>query len=424
MSRLEQLVEDYATEPVPESATYSGWRIGFVLGGIGIALPAILAGAEIGSALGYAQSALAFLVAGLLVTTLALVTGFVGMRSRLSTYMILKFAFGPVGAGFVNAAFALAQFGWFGVNAYYFGLAAESAAVSTLGLALPASAYVISGGVLMAAATVFGYKSLDKLALFAFPLMLTVLAAMLASLFSDATLAELLALDGSGDLTFAQAITVLAGGIIVGVVLVPDLTRYARGTVDVVIAVLLALALVETLIHVAAAGPALRFGVQDPLAILLRLGFGSFALLFLISASLTTNVVNLYGSALALTAIQPRLPEWVYVILAGTVGTILALFDVGAWFIDFLIWQSVIFSAVLGVYVVDFFVVRRARYELALLATLPPVSLPAFAAWITGATVAALCYLELLTLTGMANLDGALVAGGCYALFERGIASR
>lgn len=420
MARLAQLVEDYATTPVPETATYSGWRIGFVLGGIGIALPAFLSGAEVGRALGYQDSALAFLVAGLLVTVLAFVTGWVGMRSRLTTYMILRFSFGRLGATFVNLTFALAQFGWFGVNAFFFGAAAESIGRSTLGLNWPGSVYVVAGGVLMILATVFGFKALDKLALVAFPLMLAVLAIMLARTFAAGSFAELTAVPALATLDFGQAVTVLAGGIIVGVLLIPDLTRYARGPKDVAVAVLLALALIETLVHLAASGPALLFNEQDPLAILLALGFGAFALVFLVFASLSTNVVNLYGSALALTAINPRLPEWAYVLIAGAIGTGLGTLEIGDWFIDFLSWQSVIFSSVLGVYVVDFFVVRGGHYDLAMLAGAPAVSWSAFASWLVGASVAAVSFAlpELITLTGAANLDGVLVAAVLYGVLN------
>ena len=416
MAKIENLVEDYATTPVPEDKTYSGVRVGFVLGGIGIALPALLSGAEVGRALGYEKSALAFVVAGILVTILATISGWVGMRSRLSTYMILRFSFGVMGAKFVSFTFAVAQFGWFGVNAYFFGTAAESIGRDAMGLNLPSAAYMIGGGVLMTAATVFGYKALDKMALFIFPIMISTLAFMTLRTFDLSSYEALTAIAGTGEMNFGQAITALAGGIIVGVLLVPDLTRYARGPKDVVIAALIALAIIEPLVHIAASGPAIALGERDPLKLLLALGFGAYALVFLIFIAVTTNAVNLYGSGLSLASIFPKTPEWMFVIIAGVIGTSLALLNISEYFIDFLIWQSVIFSSVLGVYVVDFFYVRRGAYDLENLAGEAPVSWSAFAAWAAGAVVAALSFLEKITLTGMANLDGVIVAGVLYAI--------
>ena len=419
MLKFEALVEDYAVEPVPEHATYGGWRIGFVLGGIGIALPALLSGAEVGLALGYQESLKAFLIAGVLVCLLAIVTGLVGMKSRLSTYMILKFSFGEIGARLVNLSFAFAQFGWFGVNAYFFGSSAEQFGSEALGWSVPSPFYVGLGGVLMTAATVFGFKALDRLALFVFPLMIVVLSTMIVNTFSATSYDALSALPPTGDLSFAQSITVLVGGIIVGVLLVPDLTRYARRAVDVVIAAVMALLVIEVLVHVAATGPALMFETLDPIALMLGLGLGGLAFAFLIIASLSTNMVNLYGSGLALTATFPKTPEWRFVILAGVVGTGLALFNVAEYFVDFLVWQSVLFSSVLGIYVVDFFVIKRGDYRLEALAAQPRVSWAAIGAWLAGTVVAILTYREVFQATGASNIDGALVSGLLYWIFAR-----
>ena len=419
MSKFSTLTEDYATEPVPEDKTYSGWRIGFVLGGIGIALPALLSGAEVGVALGYRDSLIAFALAGLLVTTLAIASGMVGMRSRLSTYMILQFSFGKDGSKFVNAAFAAAQCGWFGVNAYFFGVAAEGVGVQALGLTLPSSVYIIAGGALMIAATIFGFKALDRIALFVFPMMMATLAFMVSATFNAVDLSDLNALAGDGSIGFGQSITVLAGGIIVGVLLVPDLTRYARAPRDVVVAALIALAFIETLVHVAASGAAIYFSEMDPLKIMLALGFGGFALFFLICASVTTNAVNLYGSGLALSAIYPRIEEWRYVILTGILGTVAAIFEISEFFVDFLIWQSVIFSSVLGIYLVDFFLINNQDYRLSQLEKAPPVRFAALGAWALGAITAGLTFSERITLTSAPNLDGVIIGGATYFLLRR-----
>jgi len=414
MVKFDTLTEDYATRPVPEHKTYSGWRVGFVLGGIGIALPALLSGAEVGKALGYEKSLMAFTVAGLLVTGLAILSGWVGMRSRLSTYMLLRFSFGSLGARIVSLTFAFAQFGWFGVNAYFFGAAAASAGTATIGVSYSDEVYIILGGVLMTAATVFGFKALDKLAMVVFPLLVTVLAVMMAHTFSGASVSEVVSLPGDRSMSFGQAVTALAGGIIVGVLLVPDLTRYARGPIDVVIAVLIALAMIEPLVHVAASGPALRYDQTDPLALMLAAGLGVFAFFFLIVASLTTNAVNLYGSGLSLAAVFPKVPEWTFVIVAGVVGTALAILDISDVFIDFLVWQSVIFSSVLGVYVVDYFLIRKGDYSMEALMDVSRISVAAFMAWALGAIVSALTYTEQITFTGMSNLDGVIVAALVY----------
>ena len=181
--KLEQLLEDYATTPVPADKTFSGVRIGLVLGGIGIALPALLIGAEVGSALGATDTLRAVLIAAVIVTTLASITGIIGARTRLSTYMIIQFSFGRLGSKLVNFTFALSQIGWFAVNAFIFGEAAETIGRSGLGLNLGPSVYVVGGGILMTLSTIFGFKALDKLALFAVPLLFLTLVLMIGETF-------------------------------------------------------------------------------------------------------------------------------------------------------------------------------------------------------------------------------------------------
>ena len=410
------LTEDYATQPVPLHATYNGWRIGFVLGGIGVALPGLLSGAEIGRALGYVGSMQAFFVASVLVSVLAIMTGLVGMQSRLSTYMILKFSFGPTGAKLVNASFAFAQFGWFGVNAWYFGEAAAATGSQVLGIDLPISFYIVLGSILMTLATIFGFKALDKIAIFVFPVMITTLALMVARTFELAPLSDLIAARAEGGMSFSQAVTALAGGIIVGVLLVPDLTRYARTRLDVGIAIFIALVVIEPLVRLAASGAAISLQNNEPLAILLALRFGAYAFVFLIFTAVTTNAINLYGSGLAMASIFARTKEWKFIIVAGIVGMFIALSGVQNHFIDFLIWQSILFSSVLGVYVVDFYLVRKGKYSLDQLDDMSPWSWRAFLAWGLGAAIAAVTSKTTLVLTGMPNLDGVLVAGICYAL--------
>ena len=416
VSKFEKLVEDYATEPVPQDKTYGGLRIGFVVGGIGIALPALLSGAQIGTALGLERSLNAFIIAGLLVTFMAAITGWVGMRSRLSTYMIIQFSFGRAGAKAVNLAFAATQIGWFAVNAYLFGDAAEAVGENALDLGFSSPVYILFGGTLMTAATIFGFKALDKMALFAVPVLFVVLALMIAITFGQTSFHELAAIAPASDMTTTTAITALAGGIIVGVVLLPDLTRYARGPRDVMIAVFIALGVVEPLIHIAGATPGLLFGETDPLALMQALGFGGAALLVLIFTSFTTNAVNLYGSGLALSAVYSKVPEWRYVTAVGVIGSGLAIIDVHDYFIAFLYAQSMVFSAVLGIYIVDFFFIRRSRYNLEDLAALPPISAPAFIAWAAGVAIAMLAGRGMITLTTAPNFDGALTGAAVYGV--------
>lgn len=418
-NRFEQLVEDYATEPVPNHKTVGGLRIGLVLAGIGIALPSLFSGAQIGNALGLSQSITAFIAAGIFVSLLGLVSGLVGSKTRLSTYMIIQFSFGTKGSNLVNIAFALSQFGWFGVNTYLFAEAAQAVGTDLLGWEFGRWVYVAGGGFLMTVSTIFGFKALDKLALFAVPLLMATLVYMISQTLGVYNIDDLLSRPGAGDLTLPDAISALAGGIMVGVVLLPDLTRYARSSASTVIAVIISLTIVEPLVHLAGAMPAIGFGLNEVLPILLAVGLGAFALFIMGFGSWTSNAVNLYGSGLALSAVWPRFREWRLIVFSGVVGTGIAFFDIPGIFLDFLYMQALIFTPVVGIYVCDFYFVRGRRYELADLPGQPPINWSAYMAWALGLSIAFAGWQGLFSLSGIPAIDAALVSALSYLALSR-----
>ena len=56
MSALDELLEDHSRDAVPQEKTVSGLRIGMILTGITITVPAFLVGIELGQGMGFLQS--------------------------------------------------------------------------------------------------------------------------------------------------------------------------------------------------------------------------------------------------------------------------------------------------------------------------------------------------------------------------------
>lgn len=91
-------LEDMATQRVPEEHTVSGWHIALILVGIVITIPAFLTGAELGLALGVKGISVAIPVGALTLCLIGCLTATVAVQSRLTTYMIIRRAFGFSGA--------------------------------------------------------------------------------------------------------------------------------------------------------------------------------------------------------------------------------------------------------------------------------------------------------------------------------------
>ena len=78
--------------------------------------------------------------------------------------------------------------------------------------------------------TLFGFKAIDRLALFAVPLLICFLIYVSKLAMTDVSWPAVLNIRGANPDYFYTAVSTVVGSLIVGVVLMPDLSRYARTT--------------------------------------------------------------------------------------------------------------------------------------------------------------------------------------------------
>ncbi|SVE56643.1 uncharacterized protein METZ01_LOCUS509497, partial [marine metagenome] len=169
------LFEDYATEPVPSHIRVNGYRIALVNCGLALSLSGLILGVELGASMGLAASTVAFIVGGIVLALIAAITGYIGVKVRLSSYMIIRYAFGSRGSQLVNLCMAVSLFGWFGVNASLFSQAAAELWTTLTGVLLPEWLFTVVGGVLMTSGAALGFRSLKFLSVLLVPVQLLVL---------------------------------------------------------------------------------------------------------------------------------------------------------------------------------------------------------------------------------------------------------
>ena len=92
------LFEDYATSPVPSHIRVNGYRIALINCGLALSLTGLILGVELGANLGLAASTVAFVAGGVVLALIAAITGYVGVKVRMSSYMIIRYAFGARGS--------------------------------------------------------------------------------------------------------------------------------------------------------------------------------------------------------------------------------------------------------------------------------------------------------------------------------------
>jgi len=88
----------YTNSKVQPQDFTSGWKVALIIAGLGVSLPVLYLGAEVALKMGFRNAMIAFGISTLVLTVLCMVTTLIGNRSRLSTYMLLRFPFGKQGS--------------------------------------------------------------------------------------------------------------------------------------------------------------------------------------------------------------------------------------------------------------------------------------------------------------------------------------
>jgi len=413
MADLDVMTRDYSIEPVPGSEAVSGLRIALIVIGFTITLPVLLTGSEIGIVLGLTGAVEAFVIGGLILAFVGCMTAYIGARSRLSTYMITQFSFGAAGARVINLLLAVALFGWYGVTAQLFGQAVQNAVIEISGLDWGVLPYTIVGSLLMVLTTVWGFKALDKLALFAVPLMMLFLGVLAWFSVGLKSWDEIVATTGSG-MDAGVAVSLVVGSYIVGCILLPDLCRYARRASDGVFAAFVSLGVAFPAVFFVAALPSLATGELDLVVVMMALGLGFPALAMIVFATWTTNANNLYSTSLTLATLFTRHAKWKITIAAGLLGTLIAALDVMHYFVEFLLFLGICIPPIAGIYIADFFFIKRRCYDLEMLAWYENVNTIAFAAWLVASLAGYAAANGILRGSSIPACDSIIIAFASY----------
>ena len=412
------LFEDYATTPVPPHIRVKGYRIALINCGLAFSLTGLILGVELAASLGLAASTIAFVAGGAVLALIASITGYVGVKVRMSSYMIIRYAFGRTGSRIVNLCMAVSLFGWFGVNASLFAQAADELWATLTGIDLPEPVFTVTGGVLMTAGAALGFRSLKFLSILLVPVQLLVLLWLAQITLAGTSFGELLPIEPGGGVTLGDAVSAVIGSWIVGAVNQPDLTRYGKTLADSVIAAAIPFLFAASFIYVVAAMAGLWSGESDLLPVMIALGMGAAAFVFVLFSSWITNAMNLYGCSLSINAVFRKLHEWQIAIVSGVFGTALALAGILDHFVDFVFSLGILFTPVAGIYVVDFFCFRRDLYLCGSTDVERAISVPAFVAWLLGIAVAVAAGSGRFVLTGTAAVDSLLVASLAFLIIE------
>lgn len=416
---MEADTSEFATEPVPDAHTVSWIRVALVASMVAFSLPTFLTGVEIAVVSSPERTVEVLAVGTIILTVIGCITAAIGASTRLSSYMLNRVAFGSTGAALVNVAFAVSLLGWFGVNIDLFSGAVQRLSVDVFEVSLPAWPIELFAGIVMTATTVLGFRAINILSALLVPVLIAVTAQLISGSLAEQSLTQIMNTQQESELSFGDGVSAVVGAVIVGAVILPDITRFIRHWSGAIYVVLVAYLVIGFIVTSAGGLAATALLDADLLNIMITLGIGWAAFAIIIFGSWVLNSLNLYSTMLSVESTVPRLNNTMLILVLGSLGTVAAFMNILDNFLSFLFYLAVIFVPVAGVIMVDYLILRRSAYHEDRLLLQKKMRPNAVAAWALGACVALMGSWGWFSLSSVAALDAMVVAAVAYYLLAR-----
>lgn len=406
---------EFAAVTITDSQLVPWPRVAAVGAMVAFSLPTFVTGLEVGAGLSPMNTVWALLWGSIIIVIIGAVMGVIGAKTRMSSYLLVRIAFGDRGASIVNIAFAISLLGWFGVNINLFMDAVAGLGRDVWGIELPPIGLAIFASFCMTLTTLIGFKAINILASLLVPILAIVTVLLAKFALSTQTLSEVFAVEKAETLTVGEGISAIVGAIIIGAIILPDITRFVKHWSGAIYTAVIAYIVVQMAVMGAAALAGATSGKDDVLAIMLDLNLGVGAFIIVIAGSWVLNSLNLYSAVLGMKATFPKLKTVFLTITLGVIGVAAALMNILDNFITFLFYLSVIFIPVAGVLMIDALLIRPNAYHIETLNNNRRLNWKGFTAWAVGAVIAVLASEGTIPiLTKIAAIDAVLLSAVIY----------
>lgn len=391
-------IDDYPVSRVPLSVRLPFLNVALVHIGMLTALDQFMLGAVLGHSMTLGQAFLAIFIGSAIFGVVTVGLGYAGMKEGMSGSLLARWCgFGRIGSVLIALVIAISLIGWFGVQNAVFAKALNFAMADKLGFGWSAAL----SGIALTLLVAFGFRALRFTAKIAVPMFVIVVGYISIMTLSGHNIAELIASAPNGEaISISAGATMVVGGCIVASLITPDMTRYSQKGKHVFWMTMLSIIVGEFIVNGLAIIIARALNTADVVTIMSQAA-GGIGLIAVIFSTLRVNDINLYSSSLgianAIEGVTGNKLRYVSITLViGLIGTLLSVAGILDRFIDFLTLLGVLFPPIIGVMLVDYYILRthkvlletsRAEGQLPDSAQTPLIGWPAIIASIAGAIV-------------------------------------
>ncbi|CNE45973.1 cytosine permease [Yersinia nurmii] len=356
-------IEDYPLSRVPEDKRVSFLSVAVVHMGMLTALDQFMLGAVLGNSMSLIDAFIAIFVGSLIFGVVTFGLGVSGMREGISGSLLARWCgFGRIGSVLIGLVIAVSLLGWFGIQNAIFAKSLNFALGDKLGFAWSAAL----SGTFLTILVAFGFKALRITARIAVPLFILLVFFISYNVLSGQSLSEIIKLVPGGEpLSISTGITIVVGGAIVASLITPDLTRYSKNKQHVFGITIFTIIAGEFIVNGLAILIARSLSSADVVTIMSQTA-GGIGLLVVVFSTLRVNDINLYSSSLGVVnAVEgitgKKLKYTATTVVIGLLGTLLSVLGILDRFVDFLTVLGVVFPPIIGVMLVDYYILRTHR---------------------------------------------------------------
>lgn len=375
--------------PVPAGErTQSAADLFLIFAGANIVATTLQVGATLAPAFRVGNALVLIALGSLAGALLVAVLSPVGPRLGVPSVVAARAALGMRGAALVALLLYVTNFAWIAVN----NVIAASACARLLGGPGSERVWAVALGLVATAIVAGGPRAVALADRYAVPLL-----AVVGVLFTIACLrasSAVVAAPITAPIPWSRGLDVVIGYQVSWILMFADYSRYTASPGRGALAVFLGLALTSLWFMPLGFAAARVAGSDDPGAMLSAVHLGAAGAVLLALATLTTNFVNIYLSALAWKSLLPKAGQALTVWSIGVIGAVLSLSKI--WldrYADFMLLLGALLVPVGGVLIARFFLVPRPIAVPDLYDSNGPFaksggfSLPGLLAWATGAAV-------------------------------------
>ena len=409
---LQNDIYEYVFDSVPEKKRKNLLSLMIVLAGYPIALSNFVIGGAVGVGLSISGAILALLVGNAVLISIVVLTGILAFRTGLSTSFLSRRSFGMIGSSIFSVLLAVSAVTWVALNGDIFSRLIKTT-FAWWPLAVPLTAVLVI--LIWMQSAIKGYKGLQFISSLGVP------AALILSLYGVTAVYNetngfmgLLEYVPKEPITFTAATASIIGGWVFGATITPDICRFAKSKLHVVIASIVAFVIGCFGLQFAGALVAITTGSGDFTVAMASLGLVLVAFFAAIFCLWTTQDNNIYGASLAMQNVIKETKYYGKIKhkhIAITIAGLAAVFAAGGIYshiLPVIKFLSLLIPPVPGIIIAEEFFVKRPKTE-------QRVNISALIAWFIGGVAS---YFALTNNFFVPPVIGIVVAGGVYVLLN------